>query len=166
MQHLTQVIAIQNLIVPPLARLPPQLLLYLATAPEEKVCVPIERVAHPHICLLSLFPFHTCGAPIVSQIKYTEGGDRAVTRFEEGAQGYETRAFRGMGVVTSMPYEVSDDQDSVQMLQRSSQVGEFYRMSPPPVPKFDNNNQLPQEYMVCVPCPLPESLQRDSHSPN
>ena len=52
------------------------------------------------------------------------------------------------------------------MLQRSSQVGEFYRMSPPPVPKFDAKNQLPQEYMVRVPCPLPESLQRDSHSPN
>ena len=91
-------------VTPNLLIVPPQLLLYLATAPEEK-------------------------------IKYSEGGDRAVTRFEEGAQGFETRAFRGMGVVTSMPYEVSDDQDSVQMLQRSSQVGEFYRMAPPPVPK-------------------------------
>jgi len=44
-------------------------------------------------------------------------------------------------------YEVSDDQDSVQMLQRSSQVGEFYRMSPPPVPKFDASGLLPPEYM-------------------
>ena len=48
-------------------------------------------------------------------------------------------------------YEVSDDQDSVQMLQRSSQVGEFYRMSPPPVPKFRAPpaapNTLPPEYM-------------------
>tara|TARA_Y100000389_G_scaffold131005_2_gene128444 strand:- start:3367 stop:3585 length:219 start_codon:yes stop_codon:yes gene_type:complete len=37
------------------------------------------------------------------------------------------------------------DQDSVQMLQRSSQVGEFYRMSPPEV--FDEKKVLPQSYM-------------------
>jgi|TARA_B110000967_G_scaffold209775_1_gene267598 hypothetical protein len=42
-------------------------------------------------------------------------------------------------------YEVSDDQDSVQMLQRSSQVGEFYRMSPPPV--FNDSQRLPPSYM-------------------
>jgi len=42
-------------------------------------------------------------------------------------------------------YEVSDDQDSVQMLQRSSQVGEFYRMSPPPV--FNASQRLPPSYM-------------------
>ena len=53
---------------------PPQLLLYLATAPEEK-------------------------------IKYTDGGERAVSNFEAGMQGYETRAFRGLGVFVSMPYE-------------------------------------------------------------
>ena len=74
-----------------------------------------------------------------------EGGERAITRFEEGVQGYETRAFRGLGVFSSTPYEVSDDQDSVQMLQRSSQVGEFYRMSPPPV--WDARKPLPPQYM-------------------
>tara|TARA_B110000858_G_scaffold149339_1_gene169837 strand:- start:309 stop:1025 length:717 start_codon:yes stop_codon:yes gene_type:complete len=37
------------------------------------------------------------------------------------------------------------DQDSVQMLQRSSQVGEFYRMSPPHV--YDLKNNLPPTYM-------------------
>ncbi len=42
-------------------------------------------------------------------------------------------------------YEVSDDQDSVQMLQRSTQVGEFYRMSPPPV--FNMEERLPASYM-------------------
>ena len=42
-------------------------------------------------------------------------------------------------------YEVSDDQDSVQMLQRSSQIGEFYRMSPPEV--FDVQDRLPSSYM-------------------
>ena len=48
--------------------------------------------------------------------------------------GYEARAFRGCGIFTSEPYEVSDDADSVQMLTRSSQIGEFYVMSPPQVP--------------------------------
>lgn len=37
------------------------------------------------------------------------------------------------------------DQDSVQMLQRSTQVGEFYRMSPPPV--FNTSQRLPSTYM-------------------
>jgi len=47
--------------------------------------------------------------------------------------------------VYSLQYEVSDDQDSVQMLQRSSQVGEFYRMSPPAV--WESTKPLPQTYM-------------------
>jgi hypothetical protein len=47
--------------------------------------------------------------------------------------GFEARAFRGCGVFTSEPFEVSDDSDSVQMLTRSSQIGEFYIMMPPQV---------------------------------
>lgn len=46
----------------------------------------------------------------------------------------------------SLQYEVSDDQDSVQMLQRSSQVGEFYRMGPPEVWDM-NDKKLPASYM-------------------
>lgn len=45
---------------------------------------------------------------------------------------------------TCAQYEVSDDQDSVQMLQRSTQVGEFYRMHPPPV--WDKSQPLPGTY--------------------
>jgi len=78
------------------------------------------------------------------KIKFTEGGERAVANFEAGKAGYEARAFRGLGVFTSSPFEVSDDQDSVQMLQRSTQVGEFYRMAPPAV---FNGNKLPGTYM-------------------
>lgn len=37
------------------------------------------------------------------------------------------------------------DQDSVQMLQRSSQIGEFYRMSPPAV--WESSKRLPDSYM-------------------
>lgn len=101
-------------VTPNMLVVPPQLLLYMALAPEEK-------------------------------IKFVEGGERAVAAFEGGKAGYEARAFRGLGVFSSVPFEVSDDQDSVQMLQRSSQVGEFYRMSPPAV--FNDAAKLPGNYM-------------------
>ena len=53
--------------------------------------------------------------------------------------GFEARSFRGCGVVTSEPFEVSDDNESLQMLTRNSQIGEFYVMAPPQVkPKGDN----------------------------
>ena len=104
-------------ITPNMLIVPPQLLLYMATAPEEK-------------------------------ITYKEGGPSAAAAFEAGVAGFESRAFRGMGIFTSNPYEVSDDQDSVQMLQRSTQVGEFYRMSPPSVWKTDSI--LPPAYMDVV----------------
>ena len=35
--------------------------------------------------------------------RYTEGGERAVANFEAGYQGYESRAYRGLGVFVSMP---------------------------------------------------------------
>ena len=76
---------------PNLLVVPPQLLLYLALAPEEK-------------------------------ISYKLGGPAADARFEAGMAGYEARPFRGCGVVTSEPYEVSDDADAVQMLTRSTQA--------------------------------------------
>ena len=47
--------------------------------------------------------------------------------------GFEARSFRGCGVMTSEPFEVSDDNESLQMLTRNSQIGEFYVMSPPQV---------------------------------
>jgi hypothetical protein len=40
--------------------------------------------------------------------RYKEGGPAAITNFEAGAEGFTTRAFRGCGVVTSDPFEVSD----------------------------------------------------------
>ena len=39
---------------------------------------------------------------------YKEGGPAAIANFEAGAEGFTTRAFRGCGVVTSDPFEVSD----------------------------------------------------------
>ena len=73
------------------------------------------------------------------KLTYKEGGPAAEARFEAGVAGFEARSFRGCGVVTSEPFEVSDDNESLQMLTRSSQIGEFYVMSPPQVaPKGSN----------------------------
>ena len=127
-------------VTPNMMIVPPQVGLYLSLAPEEKLTYPL-------------------------------GGPAAQAAFEAGLKGFETRAFRGLGVMVSTPYEVSDDQarvrvrprlgldhlnpspnpnydhnqDSVQMLQRSTQVGEFYRMSPPAV--FPTDGALPPSYM-------------------
>ena len=62
---------------------------------------------------------------------YNVAGPAGPAKFEEGVAGYESRAFRGLGVFTSTPFEVNDDTDSLQLLQRNTQVGEFYRMSTP-----------------------------------
>jgi hypothetical protein len=103
--------------------LPPQMLLYMALAPEAK-------------------------------LTFKEGGPAAEARFEAGVQGMQARAFRDCGIFTSDPLcaccfhslfgnaspvrvclrsEVSDDADSVQLLTRNSQVGEFYVLQPPQV---------------------------------
>lgn len=64
---------------------------------------------------------------------YNVAGPAGPAKFEAGVAGYEARAFRGCGVVTSSPFEISDDADSLQMLQRNTQVGEFYRMRAPSI---------------------------------
>jgi hypothetical protein len=80
-----------------------------------------------------------------AKLTYPLAGPAGQAAFSAGVQGFEAQSFRGLGVFTSTPYEVSDDQDSVQMLQRSTQIGEFYRMAPPAV--FDQNSPLPPSYM-------------------
>ena len=65
---------------------------------------------------------------------FKEGGIRAQSEFDSGLAGFASRSFRGLGVVMSEPFEVSDDADSVQMLTRSTQIGEFYVMGPPTIP--------------------------------
>lgn len=104
-------------VTPDMIVVPPQLLLYIAMSPEEK-------------------------------IRYSEGGSTAVTRFEDGKKGYETRSFRGLGVFESLPYEVGSDEESMQLLQRNTQVGEFYRMSPPS--SYDESVPLPSCYMDII----------------
>ena len=109
--------------------IPPQIALYMALAPEEK-------------------------------ISYAVAGPKADAAFEAGAAGFQAKGFRGCGIFTSEPFEVSDDQDSVQMcvramrrlarapprsrapvclrrLTRNSQIGEFYTLMPPQVDPGD-----------------------------
>lgn len=52
----------------------------------------LSRSSHP-----------ACRSPSTRSRRYTEGGERAVSAFEAGMAGYETRAFRGLGVFVSMP---------------------------------------------------------------
>ena len=72
------------------------------------------------------------------KLTYKEGGPAAEARFEAGLAGFEARSFRGCGVMTSEPFEVSDDNESLQMLTRNSQIGEFYVMAPPQVEPKDS----------------------------
>ena len=42
------------------------------------------------------------------KLTYKEAGPVGQSAFDAGVDGFETRAFRGCGVVTSDPFEVSD----------------------------------------------------------
>ena len=83
---------------------------------------------------------------------YNIAGPAGPERFEGGVAGYEARAFRGCGVFTSVPFEISEEADSLQMLQRNTQVGEFYRMRTPPI-KWTTDNDKHTNYMVRRHCP-------------
>ena len=79
---------------------------------------------------------------------YNIAGPAGPEKFEGGVQGYEARAFRGCGVVTSTPFEISDDADSLQMLQRNTQVGEFYRMRAPSIKWPNDKKEGHENYLV------------------
>ena len=52
--------------------------------------------------------------------------------------------------VCTSQFEVSDDADSMQMLQRSTQVGEYYRMAAPPVGWLDGEGAKHRNYMDII----------------
>ena len=135
-------------VTPNMLVVPPALLLYLALGPDEKIkCAP--RFARH-----ASTPIHAFRAltPPLPPRSYSFAGPTGPSNFEAGVNGYETRAFRGCGVFASTPFEVSDESDSMQMLQRSTQVGEFYRMKPPEVWNVNaDDGKLPAHYMVRLP---------------
>jgi len=99
--------------------IPPQLSLYMALAPEEK-------------------------------LSYKEAGPSGSSAFEAGVEGFEAKAFRGCGVVTSDPFEVSDDMEAVQMLQRFTQVGEFYVIDPKILEKNADGTDKPGTAAIMI----------------
>ena len=86
------------------------------------------------------------------RIKYDTYGPKGPNQFDAGVSGFEASTFRGCGVFTSAPFNSGDDSDAVQMLQRSTQVGEYYRARAPSVwdstPGTDGKKKkLPSSYM-------------------
>ena len=65
-----------------------------------------------------------------ARINYSIGGQQAVSEFQGGVAGFKSHSFRGLNVYTVTPFDVGDQQDAVQMLQRNSQVGEYYIAGP------------------------------------
>ena len=69
-------------------------------------------IMHPHAdpsirCVCLQMSLYMALAPD-EKLTYREGGPTALATFEAGAEGFTARAFRGCGVVTSDPFEVSD----------------------------------------------------------
>ena len=80
------------------------------------------------------------------RITFSERGPKGPDQFDAGAQSFDS--FRGLAVTTAVPYELSDEMDAVQMLQRTSQVGEYYVMAPPATyRKKGGKADLPDNYM-------------------
>ena len=84
------------------------MLLYMALAPEAKLSAPSatsNRSSHHRSRSLAPLDSHT---PHRACAAYEKGGPAAEARFEAGVAGFEARAFRGCGIMTSEPFEVSD----------------------------------------------------------
>ena len=62
---------------------------------------------------------------------FAERGERGPASFDAYRGNKPWKSFRGLNVFTSNPFDSGDNVDSLQMLRRSSQVGEFYVMRPP-----------------------------------
>lgn len=71
---------------------------------------------------------------------YKEQGTQGQAIFNAGVAGFEGN-FRGLNVFRSMPFETTDETDAVQMLQRQTQVGEFYYVGAPDSPPYDTDNK-------------------------
>ena len=98
-----------------------------------------------------------------ARIKYNEAGPGGPAQFAAGAAGFEAQSFRGCGVFKAQPFEVSEETDSVQMLQRNTQVGEFYRMKAPET--WDMSKKLPSNYLGARPTSLCSASTRNLCAP-
>jgi hypothetical protein len=79
----------------------------------------------------------------MERIKYDSYGQKGPSQFDAGVSGFEAQQFRGCGVFTSPPFDNGDESDAVQMLERSTQIGEFYRVKAPET----KSTNLPPTYL-------------------
>ena len=63
-----------------------------------------------------------------ARIRYDSGGPQAVAEHRRGSQGFLSNRFRGMDVYQSRSFPSGDRGESVQLLERQTQVGEYYVM--------------------------------------
>ena len=78
-----------------------------ALAPEAKLSA--SSISSNHSShTTSSSPAHHCPPFPCRCAAYEKGGPAAEARFEAGVAGFEARAFRGCGIMTSEPFEVSD----------------------------------------------------------
>ena len=124
---------------------PPQLGLYMALAPEQKLTFPLGGPAAQAAFEAGLAGFEAKSFRGLGIMTSTPVRSPHRTRDRFIFFFFSTSLFSRLLAPRGAQYEVSDDQDSVQMLQRSSQMGEFYRMSPPMA--WDENRGLPASYM-------------------
>ena len=93
------------------------------------------------------------------KINYSIAGPAGPSKFEAGVAGFETSAFRGLGVVRAMPFETSDESDAVQMLQRQTQIGEYYVVG---APEYPPTNGVKTDYDTVIYDEDTDSLKRIS----
>ena len=160
-------------VTPNMMVMPPQMLLYMALAPEAKLtCRPSARTrSHSESSARSARsgtrravrrrppPSRPAwrasrrapsAAAASSRCARVRARARACVRVRARAcvvarGGARSRA---RARAQSEPFEVSDDQDSVQMLTRSTQIGEFYVMQPPQVNPGKDNAKFTSDIMI------------------
>ena len=81
------------------------------------------------------------------RIVYNQVGERGPARFDSYQGNQAWTSFRGLQCFTSNPFDGGDSVDTVQMLRRRTQIGEFYVMRPPVVVP---NGELPSGYMDLI----------------
>ena len=105
--------------------------------------------ARPNILIIAPEMQLYCQMVPEAKVVYSEGGERAVSRFEnyDGRKDTPVATIRGLDVHVSNPFEDNEVGRPNQMLRRQTQVGEFYIMCPPPVL---GESPLPQSYMNLI----------------
>lgn len=106
------------------------------------------RMARYHVKpnMMIIAPQLALYASIVPEprISHYLGGEKAISDYRAGPAGLQEGTFRGLKVQTVNPFDVGDSQESVQLLQRPVQVGEYYVLDGmPPIYRSSNTTATP-----------------------